>query len=373
MKDKNILDEDYEARFYQEEVNNIEVEEEINKITTTGSNDIVKLFIDDIKVYPLLSVEEERSITTNLCSYRNDYLAYLDKEVIDKSKYVNGYNEYMYYRTKILNHNQRLVLSQAQMFYSKSDKKLTLLDFVSIGNLGLMKAVDKFDASLGYKFSTYAVGWIRQSLFRETQNSTDFIRLPVHQATLKYEICKAYIILEQELNRQANEEDVFNYLVKNKPQLKITRKNFIDTLNYIKMNNVLSLDKELVSGKNTDGDATYLYEYIASNEKTPDEVLIEESKRQQITDLLKKLSTKEQIVISKRFGLDNELNRSIRNQDGSFSVCKNRIPKIYTLEEIGKDLGVSRERIRQIERKGLWRLKNSSLSIQKDEMLENII
>lgn len=310
-----------------EEDNNIDEEEDIEEdekdsttITFHTSNnevpDSFNKYLTEIAQYDVLSKEEE-------CELSRRYLQ--NKDVAAKNKLVT--------------HNLKLVVSIAKKYTGSG---LPILDLVQSGNLGLMTAVDKFDPDLGYKFSTYATWWIKQSIIRSISTDSRLVRLPVHATEQGYRIKQARAELRIKLNREPSDEELCNYMNENKLYASsVGSLSEIDIRIYSAFydhGSVLSLETPIANG---DGDEdTCLGDYIAANITSPEEEAVEIDKSATIKRILNEvLNEKEIAVLVYRFGLSG-------------------FPRM-TLEEVGKKYKVTRERIRQIEAKALRKLNRS--------------
>ena len=264
-----------------------------------GPLDSVRLYLKDIGARPLLAVDEERA------------LAYRVKAGDLEAK------------KEMATANLRLVVSIAKKHVGRG---LELLDLVQSGNQGLLKAVDKFDPSKGFKFSTYATWWIRQAITRDVANHSRTIRIPVHMHETINKLMRTQRRLAQELDREPTHEEIAKEM-----EIEVERVENIIRINQ----NPDSLDQSLREGE----DDTTLSDRAEDRDAvTPEDSTANQLLRDQLKEVLSRcLLDREQKIIKMRFGLE----------DG----------KIRTLEDVGQEIGVTRERIRQIEAKALTKLK----------------
>ena len=262
------------------------------------SDDPVKIYLKEIGNYPLLSMDEEVELA---------------KKIAEGDQYATE---------RLTESNLRLVVSIAKKYVGRG---LSFLDLIQEGNLGLIKAVDKFDYSKGYKFSTYATWWIRQAITRSIADQSRTIRIPVHMSEV---INKAYRIsrsLLQELGREPTEEEIAKEM--NLPVEKVREIMKISA-------DPISLDTPI-----GEEDDSHLGDFIKDDTiMGPEDAAAYTMLQDQIQKLLTTLSEREQRVLILRFGL----------LDG----------RTRTLEEVGKEFNVTRERIRQIEAKALRKLRH---------------
>lgn len=272
--------------------------------------DSVKLYMREIGAIPLLTFEEEKAIGERIIAG-------------DESA-----------KNELVEHNLRLVISVARKYIGHAG--MTFMDLVQEGNIGLMKAADKFDPSKGYKFSTYATWWIRQTIGRAVQEQSRTIRIPVHMVETAAKMNKAIRKLTQELEREPSIEEIASEMGVSADKIK-----FLFEAN----RDPLSLDNRV----NDEDDAT-VGDLVAdhSAEMPGDSIILEDNKKMVIA-VLDTLSQREKEVMMMRFGIEDD--------------------KPHTLEEIGQHLGVTRERIRQIETKALRKLRNPIRSKMLHEAL----
>ncbi|MBH1941616.1 RNA polymerase sigma factor RpoD [Mobilitalea sibirica] len=264
------------------------------------SDDPVHLYLKEIGNYPLLSMSEEVTLAKRI--EQGDEIA---KQLLAES-------------------NLRLVVSIAKRYVGRG---LSFLDLIQEGNLGLIKAVEKFDYTKGYKFSTYATWWIRQAITRSIADQSRTIRIPVHMSEV---INKTYRIsrnLLQDLGREPTEQELSDAL----------------NLPIEKVREILKVSADPISLDTPIGeeDDSHLGDFIRDdNIMGPEDAASYSILRDQISRLLDTLTEREQRVLILRFGLKDGRSR--------------------TLEEVGKEFNVTRERIRQIEAKALRKLRHPS-------------
>ena len=260
--------------------------------------DATQLYLKQIGEYDLLTPEEEAELA--LKAREGDLEA----------------------KKKLVNCNLRLVVSVAKKYHKNVG--MSFLDIVQEGNIGLMKSVDKYDPSTGYRFSTYATWWIRQTISRAITNQSNTIRIPAHMFDIQSKVSKASQRLHSELGREATAHEIAK-------DLNISVEKVEEV--YHLVHSPMSLDYTV-----GEDDDTSVGDLIADNNTiSPEEMAIQQERREGVLKVLGTLAEKEKEVIMMRFGLD----------DGE--------PK--TLEEVGKIYGVTKERIRQIEIKALRKLR----------------
>ena len=263
------------------------------------SNDATQLYLGEIGFSPLLTAEEE--VKYGRLALQGDKKA----------------------RAKMVESNLRLVVKIARRYYNRG---LEFLDLIEEGNLGLIRAVEKFDPERGFRFSTYATWWIRQTIERAIMNQTRTIRLPIHVVRE----LNTYLSTARELLKTQDHEPTYQDIANS------LQKPVADVKNMLELNeHMISLDAIV----NTEGSGGRpLMDAIADKSRNdPADVLLDETLSQQLEDSLRTLNEKQREVLSRRFGL------------GGYDR--------ETLEEVGRAIGLTRERVRQIQMSGLKALR----------------
>lgn len=273
-------------------------------------NDPVRMYLKEIGRIPLLSSTEEMEISQRVAAGDEDA-----KRILAES-------------------NLRLVVSIAKRYVGRG---LLFLDLIQEGNIGLMKAVEKFDYDKGYKFSTYATWWIRQAITRALADQARTIRVPVHMVETINKMSRVQRQLTLELNREPSEEEIAKKM----------------GVGVEKVREVLKISQEPVSLETPIGEEedSHLGDFLKDESSlSPEEYTENEILKEEIKEVLMSLQAREQEVLELRFGLI----------DGT---C-------HTLEEVGKKFNVTRERIRQIEAKALRKLRHPSRAKKLRDFLE---
>lgn len=293
-------------------------EEEVEQIDISvpegvSIEDPVRMYLKEIGKVPLLSAEEEITLAQ-----------------IMESGGLEGENA----KKKLAEANLRLVVSIAKRYVGRG---MLFLDLIQEGNLGLIKAVEKFDYRKGYKFSTYATWWIRQAITRAIADQARTIRIPVHMVETINKLVRVQRQLLQELGREPSPEEIAKEM--NMPVERVRE--------------ILKISQEPVSLETPIGEEedSHLGDFIQDeNVPVPADAAAFTLLKEQLVEVLDTLTEREQKVLRLRFGLD----------DG----------RARTLEEVGKEFSVTRERIRQIEAKALRKLRHPSRSRKLKDFLE---
>ncbi|MCI3919711.1 RNA polymerase sigma factor RpoD [Paenibacillus sp. TRM 82003] len=273
-------------------------------------NDPVRMYLKEIGRVPLLSAEDEIQLAKRI---------------------ENGDEEA---KRRLAEANLRLVVSIAKRYVGRG---MLFLDLIQEGNMGLIKAVEKFDHDKGFKFSTYATWWIRQAITRAIADQARTIRIPVHMVETINKLIRVSRQLLQELGREPTPEEIAKEM----------------DLSTEKVREIMKIAQEPVSLETPIGeeDDSHLGDFIEDQEAlAPADAAAYELLKEQLEDVLDTLTEREENVLRLRFGLDDGRTR--------------------TLEEVGKVFGVTRERIRQIEAKALRKLRHPSRSKRLKDFLE---
>ena len=284
-------------------------DEELTK--DVNINDPVRMYLKEIGKIPLLSSDEEMKYSIAAASGGEDA-----KRILAES-------------------NLRLVVSIAKRYVGRG---LLFLDLIQEGNIGLMKAVEKFDYDKGFKFSTYATWWIRQAITRALADQARTIRVPVHMVETINKMARVQRQLTLELNREPSEEEIAKKM----------------GIGVDKVREVMKISQDPVSLETPIGeeDDSHLGDFIKDERSmSPEEYATNEILKEEIKSVLLTLQEREQEVLELRFGL----------VDGTS----------HTLEEVGKKFNVTRERIRQIEAKALRKLRHPSRAKKLKDFLQD--
>ena len=314
----DFIEEEESAELVKEEEAEAEAEEDTpvpDLDNAISIDDPVKMYLKEIGALPLLTSEEEIVLAKTVeAGMRADALPE-EKEAAREAK------------KELADRNLRLVVSIAKKYLGRG---LQFLDLIQEGNLGLLKAVDKFDYTKGYKFSTYATWWIRQAITRAIADQARTIRVPVHMVETINKLNRISRQLLQENGREATNEELAKAMGVSLAKIREVKKIAQDPI---------SLETPI--GEKED---SHLGDFIEDHEAiAPDDAAGSILLREQIEELLTGLTERERQVLELRFGL----------KDG----------KTRTLEEVGKYFDVTRERIRQIEGKALSKLKKTAKNL----------
>ena len=312
-----LKDTEFEDEFDEEDIKDLK-DIDLNILENLDDyvaiEDPIKMYLKEIGKIPLLSVDEEMNLAKKICAP-------------DENVRIEA-------RKKMAESNLRLVVSIAKRYMGRG---MQLLDLIQEGNLGLLRAVEKFDYQKGFKFSTYATWWIRQAITRSIADQARTIRIPVHMVETINRLIKVQRKLVQELGREPKPIEVAKVM----------------GIPVAKVREIMSFALEPVSMETPIGDEddSHLGDFLQdSNAKIPVNFAMDVLLHDQLMEVIKSLTEREQKVILLRFGLE----------DG----------KPRTLEEVGKVFGITRERIRQIEAKALRKLRNPSKVKRLKDFLE---
>ena len=269
-------------------------------LNSVNSDDSLRIYLQQIGKIPLLTPEEELEVAKKIYETQSEIA-----------------------RKVLINANLRLVVSIAKKYIGRG---LSFLDLIQEGNMGLIKATEKFDYTKGYKFSTYATWWIQQSITRAIADKARIIRLPIHLIESINKIKKATMDLTTELGRIPVKQEIADKM----------------GIPVSKLTSIIKATQSTISIDTPTGqkdDSNKIIDYIVDESTiAPDSLVSQESMLDDIKGMLEQLSQKERDVLILRFGLNNDGNKK-------------------TLDEIGSIYGVSRERIRQIENRAISKLK----------------
>jgi len=302
-----------------------------------SSDDSVGMYLKEMSRVPLLKADEEFELAIRIEDGRRAKVELMRapgrQRTLERQRLEALVQEGVLAREHIIKANTRLVVSIAKRYMGRG---VPFLDLIQEGNLGLMKAVEKYDVHKGFRFSTYATWWIRQTITRSIADQARTIRLPVHMSDRIREIYKATRDLEQRLGRVPTLEELAT-------ELKLD----LEKLQWILKVSWLPLSLESPVGDDGESDLGMFIEDEFS--PTPLQSVYQSMLREKIDEVLGTLSPREARVLRLRFGLDTG------------------VP--YTLEEVGEKFGLTRERIRQIEGKALRRLRHPRRARQLKEYL----
>lgn len=319
-KDDILNLKDLSFDFEEPDSDELENEEELSDedLAITAENvdafadDSVRLYLREIGKIPLLTPEEEADLAQRIVKG--------DKKAKDK----------------MVESNMRLVVSIAKRYGGRG---LDFLDLIQEGNTGLLRAVEKFDPAKGFKFSTYATWWVRQAITRAIADQARTIRIPVHMVETINKVLRTTRKLTTELNREPTNEEIAEELNMD-----------VDKIDYVMRikQDIASLDASV--GKEGDDEDSVLGDFVEDEERdSPEDSAANQILKEQLSEIIATLSDREQKIIRLRFGIGGG--------------------RPHTLEEVGNEFDVTRERIRQIEAKALSKLRKNKETKKLHEYL----
>jgi RNA polymerase primary sigma factor len=304
-------------------------------VDTGSTADTVRMYLREIGRVDLLTPDDERRLAQAI-DEGNQAAAELDRPMdpAEHRKYVRIVQTGQRAKSELIQANLRLVVSIAKRY---SGRGMLFLDLIQEGNLGLMRAVDKFDHTKGFKFSTYATWWIRQAITRSIADQARTIRIPVHMVESMNRVLRMQRQMHQELEREPTLDELAERCALPPDRIREILRISLDPL---------SLDSPV--GEEDDSNLTDFIEDLTVD--APADIATKRMLAQAVEEALGELTEREQEIVRMRFGLD----------DG----------QARTLEDVGKEFGVTRERIRQIEAKTLAKLRHPMRSQRLKEFLE---
>ena len=320
-KDDILNAKDLTLDFDEPGTGDLENEEELSdeELAITAENvdafadDSVRLYLREIGKIPLLTPEEEADLASRIVKG--------DKKAKDN----------------MVESNMRLVVSIAKRYGGRG---LDFLDLIQEGNTGLLRAVEKFDPDKGFKFSTYATWWVRQAITRAIADQARTIRIPVHMVETINKVLRTTRKLTAELNREPTNEEIAKELDMEPEK--------IDYVMRIKQD-IASLDASV--GREGDDEDSVLGDFVEDEERaSPEETAANQILKEQLSEIISTLTEREQKIIRLRFGIGGG--------------------RPHTLEEVGSEFDVTRERIRQIEAKALSKLRKNKDTKKLHEYLK---
>ena len=305
-------EDDGDDNFIDNDTEEVEIIDDADILEGVSLEDPVRMYLKEIGNIPLLTAEEEVFLAQRI--EKGDEQA----------------------RKQLIEANLRLVVSIAKKYVGRG---MSFLDLIQEGNMGLIKAVEKFDYTKGFKFSTYATWWIRQAITRAIADQARTIRIPVHMVETINKLTRIQRQLVQELGREPTAEEIAEKM---------------DGMTPAKVREIQKISLEPVSLETPIGeeDDSHLGDFIEDEgAMSPDDYASNELLKDELNEVLLELTDREEKVLRLRFGLDDGRTR--------------------TLEEVGKEFNVTRERIRQIEAKALRKLKHPSRSKRLKDFLDH--
>jgi RNA polymerase primary sigma factor len=332
-----ILDQEAIDAEFSDDDEDEDEESPLANLEHVGSDDTVGLYLKEMSRVPLLSVEEEQTLAKRIEASQAAKLELTkpDHEIPDERRQEleiivkDGEQAWEH----LIKANTRLVVSVAKKYLGRG---VPFLDLIQEGNMGLMKAVMKFDYTRGFRFSTYATWWIRQAITRSIADQGRTIRIPVHMIDRIRELYKVSHQLEQDLGRKPFAKEVAKEMSVN-----------VRKVQWMMRISWLPLSLESPVGDEDDSELGMFVEDDMT--PSPMEVTFKSMLRDKIDEVLNTLSPREARILRMRFGLDNG--------------------RSYTLEEVGQKFGLTRERIRQIEGKALRQLRHPHKARQLKDYL----
>jgi RNA polymerase primary sigma factor len=332
----DILDHDTEDEFIEDELPQTDLDPNAD-IERIGTDDTVGLYLKEMSRVPLLSIDEELDLSQRIESGRmaKDELAELGvQETIRRREELDTViQDGVLAREHLIKANTRLVVSIAKKYIGRG---VPFLDLIQEGNLGLMKAVEKYDYHRGFRFSTYATWWIRQTITRAIADQGRTIRVPVHMIDRIRQLYRLTHEMEQRLGRIPRVEELAVEM-----GLSMRKVQWMLRVSW------LPLSLESPVGDDEDSELGMFVEDEIT--PTPIQSAYRNMLREKVEEVLSTLSPREARILRLRFGLDNG--------------------RAYTLEEVGQKFGLTRERIRQIEGKALRRLRHPRRARQLKDYL----
>lgn len=330
------------------------------------TDDSVRVYLREIGRIPLLSLDEENELAAQiianveLLAEAEEQLAEISAKLADSDLTADELSKQRKQRDnlrskikklkrpkdKMAEANMRLVVSIAKRY---SNRGLDFLDLIQEGNTGLLRAVEKFDPSKGFKFSTYATWWIRQAITRAIADQARTIRIPVHMVETINKLLRMQRKLTQDLNREPTIEELAEAMYGEETSM--TDKQKQDKIKYVFKikQEIQSLDANI--GGSDDDDSSELGNFVEDDSIVkPEEAAGEQLLREQVLSVVNDLNDREKRIIKMRFGLDGD--------------------RPHTLEEVGAQFAVTRERIRQIEAKALAKLRRNKDTHKLHEYLQ---